>query len=92
MNSYHNRAIMLKHQIRLAAQLESNPIHSRHIEQFFEYADAIALADAQDALTQATKIMEQNNKKASLEIDSESVKKVKNAINEMFSPLKSRFR
>ena len=49
MNQYKAKVEVLRHQMQLRAGMTSdNPYHNQHIEDFCDYADAIAKGEAQE--------------------------------------------
>jgi len=85
MNPYRSQALALKHQLRRSAELEGNPAHIKHVEDFLKYAEIMAMAAAQDAIDQM--LRKTNTQKGTVEIDQVSVAKMKKALQDAFSSI-----
>ena len=99
MNMNRARASAIKHSMQMSAAMSSdNPYHGRHIQQFCEYADAVAEGAAEDIkkdIPDAVKdeVHKQlSGRKVEIEIDKQSLKKAQKAMDDLFAPLKKWFK
>ena len=75
-----------------------NPYHGQHIQQFCEYADAVAEGAAEDIKKEIPAAVKDevhkqlNSHKVEIEIDKQSMKKAQKAIEDVFAPLKKWFK
>lgn len=81
-----------------AAMSSENPYHGQHIQQFCEYADAVAEGAAEDIKKEIPAAVKDevhkqlNSHKVEIEIDKQSMKKAQKAIEDVFAPLKKWFK
>ena len=99
MNYNKARASMLKHNMQMSAAFGSdNPYHGQHIQQFCEYADAVAEGAAEDIKKESPAAVKDEvhkqltSRKVEIEIDKQSMKKAQKAIEDVFAPLKKWFK
>ena len=75
-----------------------NPYHGQHIQQFCEYADAVAEGAAEDIKKEIPAAVKDEvhkqltSRKVEIEIDNQSMKKAQKAIEDDFAPLKKWFK
>ena len=75
-----------------------NPYHGQHIQQFCEYADAVAEGAAEDIKKEIPAVVKDEvhkqltSRKVEIEIDKQSMKKAQKAIEDVFAPLKKWFK
>ncbi|MBQ8619359.1 MAG: hypothetical protein IJ418_17900 [Clostridia bacterium] len=75
-----------------------NPYHGQHIQQFCEYADAVAEGAADDVKKEIPAAVKDEvhkqltSRKVEIEIDKQSMKKAQKAIDDLFSPFKKWFK
>ena len=75
-----------------------NPYHGQHIQQFCEYADAVAEGAAEDIKNEIPAAVKDEvhkqltSRKVEIEIDKQSMKKAQKAIEDVFAPLKKWFK
>ena len=75
-----------------------NPYHGQHIQQFCEYADAVAEGAAEDIKKEIPAAIKDEvhkqltSRKVEIEIDKQSMKKAQKAIEDVFAPLKKWFK
>ena len=75
-----------------------NPYHGQHIQQFCEYADAVAEGAADDIKKEIPAAVKDEvhkqltSRKVEIEIDKQSMKKAQKAIEDVFAPLKKWFK
>ena len=75
-----------------------NPYHGQHIQQFCEYADAVAEGAADDVKKEIPAVVKDEvhkqltSRKVEIEIDKQSMKKAQKAIDDLFSPFKKWFK
>lgn len=75
-----------------------NPYHGQHIQQFCEYADAVAEGAAEDIKKEIPAAVKDEvhkqltSRKVEIEIDKQSMKKAQKAIEDVFAPLKKWFK
>ena len=75
-----------------------NPYHGQHIQQFCEYADAVAEGAAEDVKKEIPAAVKDEvhkqltSRKVEVEIDKQSLKKAQKAIEDVFAPLKKWFK
>ena len=75
-----------------------NPYHGQHIQQFCEYADAVAEGAAEDIKKEIPAAVKDEvhkqltSRKVEIEIDKQSMKKAQKAIEDIFAPLKKWFK
>ena len=95
MNLNRARASAIKHSMQMSAAMSSdNPYHGQHIQQFCEYADAVA-EDVKKDIPDAVKdeVHKQlSGRKVEIEIDKQSLKKAQKAMDDLFAPLKKWFK
>ena len=71
-----------------------NPYHGQHIQQFCEYADAVAEGAAEDVKKEIPAAVKDEvhkqltSRKVEVEIDKQSLKKAQKAIEDLFNPFK----
>ena len=81
-----------------AAMSSDNPYHGQHIQQFCEYADAVAEGAAEDIKKEIPAAVKDEvhkqliSRKVEIEIDKQSMKKAQKAIEDVFAPLKKWFK
>lgn len=81
-----------------AAFGSDNPYHGQHIQQFCEYADAVAEGAAEDIKKEIPAAVKDEvhkqltSRKVEIEIDNQSMKKAQKAIEDVFAPLKKWFK
>jgi len=81
-----------------AAMSSENPYHGQHIQQFCEYADAVAEGAAEDIKKEIPAVVKDEvhkqltSRKVEIEIDKQSMKKAQKAIEDVFAPLKKWFK
>lgn len=81
-----------------AAFGSDNPYHGQHIQQFCEYADAVAEGAAEDIKKEIPAAVKDEvhkqltSRKVEIEIDKQSMKKAQKAIEDVFAPLKKWFK
>lgn len=81
-----------------AAFGSDNPYHGQHIQQFCEYADAVAEGAAEDIKKEIPAAVKDEvhkqltSRKIEIEIDKQSMKKAQKAIEDVFAPLKKWFK
>ena len=81
-----------------AAMSSENPYHGQHIQQFCEYADAVAEGAAEDIKKEIPAVVKDEVhkqltiRKVEIEIDKQSMKKAQKAIEDVFAPLKKWFK
>ena len=99
MNYNKARASALKHTMQMSAAMSSdNPYHGQHIQQFCEYADAVAEGAAEDIKKEIPNAVKDEvhkqltSRKVEIEIDKQSMKKAQKAIEDVFAPLKKWFK
>ena len=75
-----------------------NPYHGQHIQQFCEYADAVAEGAAEDIKKEIPAAVKDEVKKqlssnqVEVVIEKQSLKKAQKAIEDVFAPLKKWFK
>ena len=99
MNMNRARASAIKHGMQISAAMSSeNPYHGMHIQQFCEYADAVAEGAADDVKKEIPAAVKDEvhkqltSRKVEIEIDKQSMKKAQKAIEDVFAPLKKWFK
>ena len=99
MNYNRARASAIKHTMQFSAAMDSNnPYHGQHIQQFCEYADAVAEGAAEDVKKEIPDAVKDEvhkqltSRKVEIEIDKQSMKKAQKAIEDVFAPLKKWFK
>lgn len=95
MNYNKARASALKHTMQMSAAMSSdNPYHGQHIQQFCEYADAVAEGAAEDIKKEIPNAVKDEVKKqlssnqVEVVIEKQSLKKAQKAIDDLFAPFK----
>ena len=95
MNYNKARASMIKNNMQMSAAFNSeNPYHGQHINQFCEYADAVAEGAAEDIKKEIPAAVKDEVKKqlssnqVEIQIDKQSFKKAQKAIEDLFNPFK----
>ena len=77
-----------------AAMSSDNPYHGQHIQQFCEYADAVAEGAAEDIKKEIPAAVKDEVKKqlssnqVEVVIEKQSLKKAQKAIEDLFNPFK----
>ena len=81
---YRDRAYVQK-RVMMAEEQGQNPYHSRHIDQFCEYADLVAESAKAEVIEMLPKLIEQYMKspKWQVDVDESSLKRVQQKINSM---------
>ena len=80
------------------AMTSDNPYHNQHIEDFCDYADAIAKGEAQDVREEVPGIVQQQiqkemaSRKVQIEIDKQSARKAKAVIDDFAKHLRNIFK
>ena len=99
MNVNRARAAMIRHSMQMNAALSSdNPYHGQHIQQFCEYADAVADGAAEEVKRDIPPLVrdevqkQMSSRKIEIEVDKQSVKKAQKAIDDLLLPLKKFFK
>ena len=99
MNYNRARASAIKHTMQFSAAMDNNnPYHGHHIQQFCEYADAVAEGAAEDVKKEIPDAVKDEvhkqltSRKVEIEIDKQSMKKAQKAIEDVFAPLKKWFK
>ena len=95
MNLNRARASAIKHSMQFSAAMSSdNPYHGQHIQQFCEYADAVAEGAAEDIKKEIPNAVKDEVKRqlssnqVEIQIDKQSFKKAQKAIEGLFNPFK----
>ena len=99
MNMNRARASALRHSMQLGAAMGSdNPYHGLHIQQFCDYAEAVAEGAAEDVKREIPDAVKDevhkqlSSRKVEIEIDKQSLKKAQKAMDDLFAPLKKWFK
>ena len=95
MNLNRARASAIKHSMQFSAAMSSdNPYHGQHIQQFCEYADAVAEGAAEEVKKEIPAAVKDEvhkqltSRQVAVEIDKQSLKKAQKAIDDLFAPFK----
>ena len=95
MNYNKARASAIKHTMQFSAAMSSdNPYHGQHIQQFCEYADAVAEGAAEDIKKEIPAAVKDevkkqlSNNQVEIQIDKQSFKKAQKAIEDLFNPFR----
>lgn len=93
MNDNQARATLVKHRMELIASLNGESNHAQHIDDYCEYADAVAHAVADSVRQEIPESVSQevkkqiNSRKVDIEIDKQSFQKAKSAIKDLFATI-----
>lgn len=99
MNVNKCNAAMKRHIMQIKGAMTSdNPYHNQHIEDFCDYADAIAREEAQEVREEVPGIVQQAvqqemaSRKIKVEVDKESARKAKAVFDDFAKSLRKLFK